>query len=75
MNGIKYFQKETSQSSLAPSTMWGHSKKAETQKQVPPPEHAGTWSQTSSLPNCEKGISVVYQPSSPGYFATAVQTN
>ena len=36
---------------------------------------AGTWSQTSSLHNCEKEISTVYKPPSQWYFATAAWTD
>lgn len=62
MNGMCALVGELPESSLAPSTEWGHSEK--TAMDEPGRSHEtsdlpGTWSWTSSLKNHEKSMSVV----------------
>ena len=80
MNGVSALIKETPESSLAPYTMWGHSKK----RAIYEPG-SGPWSGIKSafalildfprLQNCKKQISVVYMPPSLWYFVIAAQTD
>lgn len=68
-DGISLY-KETSESSLAPSARYTHSKNSAVPK-LPSPSHAGTPILDFSLQNCEKQASGVYQPPDRWYFVTA----
>lgn len=77
MNRISAPMKEAPESCFAPDTMWGHSEKpvvcnlGEGSHQTP--TMLAPWSWTSSLQNCKKYISLIYQPPRLQYFVTAAQ--
>ena len=73
MNGIIALIKENPESSSSVSTVWGYKRKSAVwlwKRAL-----SRTWSQTSSLQNCKKYISVVYKPRGLWYFVIAVQTD
>lgn len=76
MNEITYLIKETPESSLAPSTMWGHSKKVALHepgsRASPDTESAGTVILASSLQTVRNKC-VIYKPPSPWYSLIAAQ--
>lgn len=63
-DGISILIRETPQSSLVPSALWGHNERSVTQERALLQTMQPSWSQTSRLQNREKQISVVCKPPS-----------
>lgn len=70
-DGISVLIRETPQSSLVPSALWGHNERSVTRERALLQTMQPSWSQTSRLQNHEKQISVVCKPPSLWYFLIA----